>query len=159
MNPGNRLPVLLSSGILALTAGAKAMALLSGNPSLLMELDPVFNLPTTYVIVAALGFEIALVLLLVSNVLNEVEKGGALLAFCLIIATYRAGAFWIGSSTCPCLGTLLDWAPFLKRHNTAVTWGLLGSLWLCSASVLVTSRNSGRTQGTRFAPPSVAAGS
>lgn len=150
MNPWNQFAVMLSSGIIALTAGGKAMALLSGNPDLLRELDPVFNLPTKQVIVAALSFEIALVVLLVSKVLDEVEKGCALLAFCLIILTYRIGSFWIGSSTCPCLGTLLDWAPFLKRHNTAVTWCLLGSLWLCSISILATSRRSAQLQPTRF---------
>jgi hypothetical protein len=119
--------------VLASTLLLKGIALMQGAP-LLAQPDGVLPFSTQTVLIMALVLELAC-LTAVFRCRTQDGVAWCLLWFIVPASTYRlAGAFG-GAVTCPCLGSLTGWWPWLAVHQTAVLNTV--AIWMFLSAVMV----------------------
>jgi hypothetical protein len=125
-----------------LIIGSTALAKLVGlfHPTqLLFQEDPVFKIRIIYVLASACLLEMFLCIYLRYC---GVEKKGvrAVFAFAVLILAYRLISFGSGVAYCPCLGNIIDWWPWLGRHEESIMSSVAIWLFLTSAIQLIPER-------------------
>ena len=124
----------LSSVIFAVTAVAKVITIIQGESKLLTLPDPVFQMPTSWLMAGAAVIEIGLsIWITMCRSLTQLKlKVVGLVA--ILLSIYKCGILWLNAKPCSCLGALVNWSPWLEVHRNEVTWGLL--IFLLFGSVL-----------------------
>lgn len=137
-------------GILGLTALSKILSLL--NPTkLLVQNDPVFGIPITYVMAGASLFEIGICIFL-GFTRDKIKAALAVFAFAVLVLSYRVGIYVNGIHYCPCLGNLVDWWPWLGSHEGSIMASIAFWLLLTSSAQLFQRDSKGKpfNHGSRF---------
>jgi hypothetical protein len=124
----------LSSVIFAVTAVAKLVTIIQGESKLLTLPDPVFQMPTSWLMAGAAVIELILSLWLALFQSPTQLKLKVVGLVAVLLSIYKCGIFWLNAKPCSCLGALVKWSPWLEAHRNEVTWGLL--IFLLLGSVL-----------------------
>lgn len=125
-------------GILLLSITFKLFAIV--NPTKLMDqTDHVLHVQIRYVIVVACIAEIFLCAFLYLTA-SQLKTIWSVFAFSVLILLYRTLASANGAITCPCLGNVADWWPWLGRHEGPILTSVAIWLFLTSAIQLIPGR-------------------
>jgi len=124
----------LSSVIFAVTAVAKVITIIQGESKLLTLPDPLFQMPTSWLMAGAAVTEVSLSLWIAMCRSPTQLKLKVVGLVAVLLSIYKCGILWLNAKPCSCLGALVKWSPWLEAHRNEVTWGLL--IFLLLGSVL-----------------------
>lgn len=145
-----------AASILLLGTAALKLASLGAQPAYLQTPDPVLEMPTWAVLVAAGLAEATIAALLLWSPLRDGTLGVALLWFAACSLLYRLGHSFSSSEPCPCLGLLPKVLFWSTQATNAAALTVLAVLAVCGAVLLarehLASRSNCLVDEPRVAP-------